>query len=210
MKLFTKVLAILAVAAMLATTAFAAEFLPSAEIKDGPGYEGDDVVITPVGDLDDPDLSDDVRDPLEDALDDLKNSDLNELIDGFEGKWHSEMDNAPLDNASVSDLFHVQLNGNENNITITLDGEGKYIIIGRDPETGKWSILDYTTDGNKATINLDGDMTVAVIRDNGNPPKVEDPDKSPQTGVATMSVSLAAATVVLLAGAAVVLGKKRD
>ena len=64
---------------------------------------------------------------------------------------------------------------------------------------------DYAAVNNKITVDLSANTTIAVVRDNGNPPASD--IVSPPTGVSAASVALAAATVALF-GAAVVLSKK--
>lgn len=208
MKLFSKILAVLMVVAMLSVSAFAAEFTLSAEIKDGPEVIGDDVVITPISKIDDPTTPPQTKEELKDAKDQLDNNKFEDLVPGFNDEWKEITGGAPVDNATVSDLIHVDLKDDSADFGVNFDGiddDTKFVLVGLNHETGKWGIVDYTMKDGVINLKLDANTSIAVVIDNGNPPAPG--GDSPQTGASSFSVALATVTVALC-GAAFVLSRK--
>lgn len=242
MKLFRSILAVVLMVSLFVLPVSAEEFTPSAEEKNGPGlvvipgdgrgivgmihdengvflenvYEGE-VVITPVKDLDDTDLPEEIKKALEDAMDELGEKDFEELVSDFEELWNRLTDGAPLDNAVISGLFDIRVIGEkealldgDNTLTLSfrLQGvteEDYFLLLGKLLGDGKWKNVDYTvSEDGIITVNLTEETPFAVVVDNGNAPVV-DPDApdSPQTGAD--AVSLWAIVGTLICGAAAVL-----
>ena len=208
MKLFSKILTVLTVVAMLVTCVGAAEFTASAERKDGPTLTGgDEVIITPVSKKDDPTTPDKTREDLNGVLDNLKENDLTDLTGSFDDAWDDKSGGAPIENAVVSDIFHVDFTKDDVTFSYTLPGiaDDDFVLLVKNHVTGAWSVLDYTFANGAATVSLTDVSTIVVVRDNGNPPAGD--IVSPPTGVSAVSVVLASATVALM-GVAVLLSKK--
>lgn len=208
MKLFSKIITVLTVVAMLITCVGAAQFTPSAVRKDGPQVVGgDDVIITPVSKKDDPSTKEETREDLSEVVDDLEGNDIVDLVAGFEDAWKDKTGGAPVDNAVVSDIFHVEFDKDDVTFSYTLDGitDDDFVLIAKNHVTNQWVVLDYTFANGATTVTLTDISTIVVIRDNGNPPSSD--IISPPTGVSSVSVALVSATVAL-AGVALLLGKK--
>lgn len=207
MKIFSKVLAVLTVIAMLSVVAFADDFVLSPGKSSGIELVDGKVTITPVEDKDN--AEDHIRDDLNETVEDLDKKDVKDLVDDFENKWKNET-GAPIDNADITKIFHVDFDTDSVTFKVKIENLGdKYVLVAKNHETGDWNYVEYTADGNVLTITLDAVSTIVVAEDNGNGPVVDDPIKSPQTGVESVSVVLAVSTVVLLAAAALLFKKAR-
>lgn len=136
---------------------FAADFVPSigekpspeiekGEIVDGDGNKiedlfGGDIIITPIGGVDDADIPQDAKDKLEESYKELLNSGLG-AIEGLVDKLKDALgDEADADDLTIRDLFDV---------TVT------------DPD-----ILEIIKDGGKLkvtfNVNMDADEFLAVL-----------------------------------------------
>lgn len=136
---------------------FAADFVPSigekpspeiekGEIVDGDGNKiedlfGGDIIITPIGGIDDADIPQDAKDKLEESYKELLNSGLG-AIEGLVDKLKDALgDEADADDLTIRDLFDV---------TVT------------DPD-----ILEIIKDGGKLkvtfNVNMDADEFLAVL-----------------------------------------------
>lgn len=142
---------------VMAVPTFAADFVPSigekpspeiekGEIVDGDGNKvedlsGGDIIITPIGGVDDADIPQSAKDKLKESYDELLNGDLSD-IEGLIDKLKEALgDEADADDLTIRDLFDV---------TVT------------DPD-----ILEIIKDGGKLkvtfNVNMDADEFLAVL-----------------------------------------------
>lgn len=142
---------------VMAVPTFAADFVPSIGEKPSPEFEkgeivdGDgnkiedlsdgDIIITPIGGVDDADIPQSAKDKLKESYDELLNGDLGE-IEGLIDKLKEALgDEADADDLTIRDLFDV---------TVT------------DPD-----ILEILKDGGKLkvtfNVNIDSDEFLAVL-----------------------------------------------
>lgn len=234
-KLFTVALLVLS---MLATAVGAVEFVPSAEreapvvLVDSVKEEIDTpcrtVVVIPyeVIHLDEIDdikklglsedgtekVSDEIRESLTAALQQLRDNSLETLVADFGAAWKAVTGGAPIENAVVSDLFEVALVCAEaeelkTDETITvivkaynIDADDKFLVIHQPASTGEWIVEEYTVneDGN-IVMTLDELSPFAIIKDSEKEPSTD--KDSPQTGVTETTAGAAAMAVILAAGA---------
>ncbi len=180
---------ILRISAMLMVTlflftlaTFAAEFVPSIEIKDGPtlvdqdGAEDDTLLITPPSGKDDDNIHEDIVNNLDDALQDLEQA-LQDLIDNFDEIWDDITGGAPSDNAIISDVFDVRYeselgkDGDSTSVTFRvtvqdIEPEDLFVIITKPYGENAWRRVNFTIDED-GIIRIEGDTksAYAIIRD---------------------------------------------
>lgn len=208
MKIFTKVIAVLTVLAMLSVAAIASDFVSSPGKSTGIELLEGGVIITT------PDYKDDAKDHIKDDLDetlvDLDKQEIEDLIGDFDSKWKDNT-GAPIENAEITKVFHVYFDDDSATFKVRIDELGdKYILVAKNHKTGEWEYVNYTANGNEISITLNAVSTIVVVEDNGNGPVVDEPIQSPQTGVQSVSVVLAVSTVVLLAAAVVCFKKAKN
>jgi len=203
--------------ALLTTGVCAAEFVPSISGQDVPKLEeGDDLVITPSDDIQDKDVPDETKESLEDAEEELKNNELEDLIPGFEDIWNEMTGGAPVDNAVVTDLFDVRYTdpkrGPDGEITfkISVDGitaDDLFLIFYKPQGSDEWKLADFSIDENNViTIHADSIGTFIIVMDNGAVPVVE--VLSPQTGVNASAMVFSVVGLVVLGAFGVICFKK--
>ena len=192
-------------------TAFAAEFVPSIEIKKGPTVvtavdeNGNEyiIILTPLSETEK--LKEPAKSHLLDAYDELKKvDDLTALTEAL--KTIIANKNIDSDNLIVKDLFDLTIDGEfkGNVITITLTDDQLKNFVGLMVKTDKgWELIDDAkiVNGNQLTFSMEGINptgslgSFAIIANNGAP-------SSPNTGLALPMTLIALA--VVFAGAAVV------
>lgn len=223
---------------LLGISAFAAEFTPSVEEKDGPEavggesvatiYDKDgnvvynvpkgELVITPVSDKDNAD--DDIKNRLEDAQKDLNNNSLTDLVPDFANVWAGATGGAPISNAVVSDIFDVTLIGDSaakfgtgNTIKFALDAQGidkddKFVVIMKPAGGTGWQVVDYTIDAD-GNIVINTDVLGVFAIVKDSGNVVIDPSAPSSPQTGIADYTIPVAFGVALFGAcAVVFGKK--
>lgn len=221
MKLLRILTAGIMILALLGTAVCATEFVPSISEKDSvePEENEDIVVITP-GHYDDKDntvknLYPEVEDILDDVEDELRENDVEDMIDQFKDAWNKITGGAPLDNALIHDIFYVryvdpQKTGENVAFQVTVDGitaDDLFLIVYKPNGSDEWHLAEYSIDENNV-ITIVGDIpaTYVIIVDNGAAPAVE--VYSPQTGINTFAAAAAVLGMAALAVGGVVIGKK--
>lgn len=246
MKSIKKILAGILAASMMTMPVLAAEFVPSAERKDGVdliSYILNEintpcrtVHIIPFGHIHLDDIIDEekldieydasegmeeqIRESLNKALAELKDSILHHLIAGFDEAWEKLTGGAPLENAVVHDLFEIVLICSEvdafktdESVTVSftvdgIDADDLFLIAHKPTGSDEWILEDYTIDENGViTMTVDKLSPFAIIKDSEKAPEAA--GTSPQTGVQDYTVSAAAAAMALCGIGAVCAGKKR-
>ena len=205
---------LIAVMLLFTLVAFAAEFVPSIEYKDGPtvvkpdettdpGTPDDELLVTPPSAGED--AHDDIRDNLEDAMEALEEA-IQDLVDNFDKIWEDITGDAPTENAIITDVFDVryesELGKDDDGVTLSFDvtvqgiePDDIFLIITKPYGENAWRIVNYT-------INEDGVITIegttkaayAIIKDKAALPPVG-PD-GPATGVPEYLLPAVAGVVV--------------
>lgn len=247
MKAIKVVTAISLIISMLAMPVLAAEFVPSIELKDGPQIV--DVVLeydTPCRTLhiipykhihlDDiideeeldivyeisEEMEEEIRVSQRNAMEELKNNPIDELVTGFREAWAEVTGGAPLENAVVHDLFEMVLICSEDDafkydekvtVSFTVDGIGAddlFVIVYKPTGSDEWIVGEYEIDENGViTMTIDKLCPFAIIKDSGEAPAISsDAPQSPQTGVYEAWTAAAFVGVAALSCVAVVLSKK--
>ena len=200
MKALRVLILITVVAVLLGVTASAVVFTPSVERKDGPELieptGGDDeLIITPVSELENDDLHEDIRDNLTEAKENLSDSEWAQIVKDFEELWEEFTDGAPIEHAVVSDIFDVRFLSelgvvSEDGKTVTfkikiqgLEADDIFMIITESDDPDHYmEIVSYTIDENGViTITATSKSAFAVVRDSCPDPKCD--HDSPKTGV---------------------------
>ena len=202
LRIFT---AIALVISMLAMPVFAAEFVPSIEIKDGPqivdteieGHEDCCILsLIPYKEVHDEDMKvidhdidhdieieelsafeDLIRENLDKAYEELTNHPLNDLVINFEEKWKEITDGAPVENAIVLDLFETVL----------------YCTRLQEFRTDATVTVSFTVDGLDA-----GDTFMIIHKPVGSEKWVIDEYTIDENGVITMKVDLLAPYAIII------------
>lgn len=164
-------------------------------------------------------ITEQIRASLIEAVDDLENELVHHLVDGFDKKWDEITGGAPLENHIVYDIFEAAWICSEEQMMITdekvsfsfkVDGITKddpFIIIHKPTGSEHWIIEEHEIDENGViTVHADSLSPFAIIKDSKKAPTSD--VQSPQTGVKETGIVIAAASVIVLAAGAVVLGKK--
>lgn len=220
-----KIIAALFLATVMALSASAAKYVPSAEHYDPTWagetekFEGTFVVVDPTtGEktyitIDGNEPSDEVKDSLNKAENELLNNDLSDIVDDFDNKWAGTTGGAPKENAGLIHIFDIiipeNLEGEKFKVEFTVDeltDDDNFVIIYKPDGSDTWQVIDYTIDENgKITIEVGQSGTFAIITDTTVDPTPG--DDSPQTGVKTYSVAVIACAVALCGVAFVVIRK---
>lgn len=181
---------------LLGVTAVAVQFTPSVERKDGPELiEGDDdLIITPVADLEKDDLHEDIRENLTEAKENLSDSEWAEIVKDFEKLWEEFTSGAPIEHAVISDIFDVRFlselgtDGDGKTVTFKIKVQGIeaddifMILTESASEDYYMEIIDYTIDENGViTITATSMSAFAIVLDSCPDPECD--HDSPQTGV---------------------------
>ena len=223
MKVFKVLMAVALVASMLVMPTLAANFVPSVEVEDKTyliRYTLDEVdtpcrtvLLIPYDHLHLEDLIDeealeieyaiseemeqDIRDSLTAAKAELEDSILHHLIPDFDKEWEEMTGGAPLENATVYDLFEIVLICSEADAFMTnekitvyfkVDGigpEDQFLIAHKPTDSEEWILEDYEID-ERGVIKMTVDKLspFAIITDNGEGPADSgDAPDSPKTGV---------------------------
>ena len=167
------------------------------------------IVVTPFGDRDN--LTDEERQELQDAYDQIVNSDkLTDMFSGAEDLLTPGMLETDL---TISDLFHIYYDNcgsheshGKFDITLSTDTLKGFVGLIQFVD-GEWQIVtDAKVDGNKLSFTADKLSTYAIVVD-----KTKAESKSPTTGAptATYLAVAAAFAVVCVATVTVVATKKK-
>lgn len=197
MKKLFAVCLVLVMALSMNLTAFAAGFVASPTNNPAPEVENGDVIVTPYPDRDD--LGDDDQKDLEDAYQDILNSnDLTDLIDGLDD-LADELD-IPTGQIAASDLFDVT---GPNGTEVTLSSDTLEHFVGLAVRVdGKWTLVDDAKiENGRLVFTVDASGPYAVLVNAGNytnPPKTGEDN----------SIALYACGMAVSALAMVVLWKK--
>ncbi len=241
MKAFKVWMAMALIALMAVMPVFAAEATPSAERGDyeiidwDPKEDCCDLIIIPddvtgeedfidedkygLTEKEGEDLEKQIRDELKEALEDLKNNDLDDLIPGFDDLWDKVTGGAPIDNQVIDDVFaivriceedHKLVSDEETTVSFTVDGIDKddtFIVIEKPFGSDEWTVVEHKIDEN-GVITVEGKISsvFAIVTDSGKAPTSD--VTSPQTGVKESGMAITLLAVALLAAGAVHFSKK--
>lgn len=189
---------LMAFAIVLSVSAAAVQFTPSVERKDGPELVdpvGDDeLIITPVADLEKENLHDDIEESLTEAKENLSDSEWAEIVKDFEELWEEFTNGAPIEHAVISDIFDVRFlselgtDGDGKTVTFKIKVQGiepgdLFMIITESNSADHYmEIIDYTIDENGViTITATSMAAFAIVIDSCPDPECD--HDSPQTGV---------------------------
>ncbi len=151
----------------------------------------------------------------------LLENDLVDIVEDFAEGWTERTGGAPVDHAKLAKVFDIRVIDAINDLLVdgrtleisfkfrAIEEETRFAIIHKPEEAEKWIFENHTIDEDDViTLTVEKLSPFAILIDSGTGPTIDDdtPD-SPQTGVAALSVGIAAGTVALLGGA-VVFGKK--
>ena len=231
----------LLVIALLATSAFAAgsNFVPSIEQNGAPDIEatseGDavQIIVTPYSEKDNPDTDDPevaarITSGLEQAYNDIQAAATLGDLKSDNGTIQADLESAiegtgyTVEDLVVTDLFDVTEVGEvPGTITLAIATVGDVLAVLHSPAPGVWEVVEFTVDGDKIIINVDGLSPFALVAANpdssgSEPEKPEQPGESgstpvtsPQTGETANSTVLVVATLLLTAAAACAVRAKR-
>lgn len=200
-RIIATILALTLLSALALIGASAADFVPSADAWEAKvnsaTLDGKDVsnliTVTPYANRDN--LTKEEKAEIEKAY-----KDITDGVPGLSGDY------------KVAALFDVSFNGEVTGpVTLKLElnyGSGVKEILVKNLKTNKWEKVDFTLDGNVATITFEHFCPVAILVGS---PIVSDVSKdSPQTGDSNSALVALGALVVCTAAAATVVLKKRS